>query len=288
MRILFYLFSRCPLPVLHALGAALGWLLHAFPNRRRLRTRTNIAVCLPQLSTTEQAQLARQALINLGRTTLETPRLWFGPDEYVRGLLTLESGQALLEAAQAQGKGVILLSPHLNWEAAVLFSGLQGASTFLYKPQNLGIEPIVRAGRGRFGTQFVHAVPGTVRQQLQARLAAKHTLLVLPDQDPPPGRGIYAPFFGVPAHTPTLVSRLARSSGAPVLLLQAERLPNSRGFVFRILPAPEHIDSEDKELAAAAVNSAMQTCIESCVEQYMWNVPRFRHTPKGQPRIYKY
>ncbi|MDX1497451.1 MAG: lysophospholipid acyltransferase family protein, partial [Salinisphaeraceae bacterium] len=261
MKLLFLLLAHLPMPVLHTLGSILGGVLNLFPNRRRLRTRANIAACLPELSTQEQKRLVRQALLNLGRTTLETPRLWFGPEQTIRQLFHLESGADLLQAARAQGKGVILLSPHLNWEAAVLFTGLQGPSTFLYKPQNPNIEPLVCEGRGRYGTDFVHAVPGTVRQQLQEKLAAQKLLLVLPDQDPPRGRGVYADFFKVPAHSPTLVSRLARSSGAPVLLLQAERLPGSQGFAIRILPPPAGIDSEDKETGAAAVNAAMEQCI---------------------------
>lgn len=288
MKLLFLFLAHLPMPVLLALGGVLGRTLNCFPNRRRLRTRANLAACLPELPAAEQRQLARQALINLGRTTLETPRLWFGPERRIRSLFHFDSGAELLAAARAQGRGVILLSPHLNWEAAVLFTGLQGPSTFLYKPQNPRVEPIVRAGRGRFGTDFVHAVPGTVRQQLQAKLAANKLLLVLPDQDPPRGRGVFAPFFNLPAHSPTLVSRLARGSGAAVLLLQAERLPRSRGFVLRILPAPEAIDSQDKVEAATAVNAAMETCIRPLLTQYMWNVPRFRRRPKGESSIYRY
>lgn len=288
MRPLFLFLGKLPIPLLHALGGLVGRLFNAFPNRRRLRTRANIAACLPELSVAEQKQLARRSLINLGRTTLETPRLWFGPEAKVRQLFQLESGQALLDAARERGRGVILLSPHLNWEAAVLFTGLQGPSTFLYKPQNPRVEAIVREGRGRFGTDFVHAVPGTVRQQLQEKLAANRLLLILPDQDPPRGRGVYAPFFNVPAHSPTLVSRLARSSGAPVLLLQANRRSDGNGFALRILPAPANIGAEDKAQGATAVNSAMETCIRPLLAQYMWNVPRFRHRPAGEAKIYNY
>ncbi|MGB1581026.1 MAG: lysophospholipid acyltransferase family protein [Nevskiales bacterium] len=288
MKLLFLILGHLPMSVLHTLGSLLGWLLLHFPNRRRLRTRANIAACLPELTSEQQQQLARQALINLGRTTLETPRLWFGPASVIRRQFQLESGSELLAAAMAQGKGVILLSPHLNWEAAVLFTGLQGPSTFLYKPQNPKIEPLVRAGRGRFGTDFVHAVPGTVRQQLQTKLAAGNLLLVLPDQDPPRQRGVFAPFFKVSAHSPTLVSRLARSSGAPVLLLQAERLPRHQGFRIHIMPPPADIASEDHVAGAAAVNQAMEQCIRPLLAQYMWNVPRFRRRPEGEEAIYKY
>lgn len=263
----------------------LGLLLNSFPNRRRSRTRVNIAVCLPELSANGQRIMARRAMINLGRTTLETAWLWFGPERRVRNSFALESGAELLHAARRQGKGVILIAPHLNWEAAVLFTGLQGPSTFLYKPQKPSIEPLLRCGRGRFGTEFVLAVPGNVRRQLENKLAAQNLVLLLPDQDPRKGRGVFAPFFNVPAHTPTLVSRLAHTSGAPVLLLQAERKGRG-GFGFRILPPPPGINCDSPVEGATAVNLAMEICIRPLVDQYMWSVPRFRSRPQGQPPIY--
>ena len=41
---------------------------------------------------------------------------------------------------------------------------------------------------------------------------------ILPDQQPKAGEGEFAPFFGKPALTMTLLGRLAQRSGAQVLL----------------------------------------------------------------------
>lgn len=295
MSILTGLLLRClgqlPLGLLQSLGSALGWLMLVIPSRRVDRVSINLALCLPSLSPDERQQLRRNAVINLGRTALETPRLWFGPERKVRALFREVTGMAHFEAARAKavanGTGVIVLSPHLNWEAVMLYLATLGSSCFLYKPQNPRVEPLVRAGRSRFGTRFVHAIPGNVRQQLQKYLAKGDHVLVLPDQDPPPGRGEFAPFFGVPAHTPTLVGRLARSSGAPVVLLTAERLGPGRGFSFCFEPAPENIHHPDRQLSVAAVNQSMETCIRRCPDQYMWNMARFRNAPPGEPSPYR-
>ena len=49
---------------------------------------------------------------------------------------------------------------------------------------------------------------------------------------------MFAPFFGVPALTMVLLSRLARSTGATVLFAFAERLPRGGGFCLHFLEAP--------------------------------------------------
>ncbi|MGH8529661.1 MAG: lysophospholipid acyltransferase family protein [Nevskiales bacterium] len=278
--------GQFPLPVLHALGASLSVLFGLLPNRRLRRARINLRLCFPELSHAERGRLTRQSMRHLGRTMLETPRLWFGPHSRVRRLFREVRGTEHLQAALAEGRGVILLAPHLSWEAAVLCAGLHAPTTFLYSPQKLIIESLMCAGRGRFGTRLVQAIPGQVRAQLQGRLDAGEAVLILPDQDPPPGRGIFAPFFGVPAHTPTLAARLANTTQARVLLMQVQRLRWSRGFQVSFLPAPADIAHPDPERAAAAVNAAMEQCIRPFVGQYMWNVRRFVRRPPGQPMVY--
>ena len=52
---------------------------------------------------------------------------------------------------------------------------------------------------------------------------------VLPDQVPPLGQGVWAPFFGRPAYTMTLLPRLAQQTGARVFLGVCERLPRGIG-----------------------------------------------------------
>jgi KDO2-lipid IV(A) lauroyltransferase len=60
---------------------------------------------------------------------------------------------------------------------------------------------------------------------------------LLPDQVPPDGMGVWAPFYGRPAYTMTLAARLVQQTGAALLLIWAERLPAGRGWVLRVSPA---------------------------------------------------
>ena len=63
-----------------------------------------------------------------------------------------------------------------------------------------------------------------VRQMMRA-LRRGEAVGLLPDQVPPEGMGVWAPFFGRPAYTMTLAARLAQQTGAALLLAWGERLP---------------------------------------------------------------
>ena len=106
---------------------------------------------------------------------------------------------------------------------------------------------------------------------------------LLPDQAPKTGEGVWLEFFGRPAYTMTLLSRLAQQSGACVLLCWCERLPNGKGFVTHFEPfdAPELRDGNaTPEAAATAVNAGMERLIRQAPGQYLWSYARYKQ-PAG-------
>ena len=67
---LFRLFSRLPLALLHALGAALGWVVYLASGTYRARLRANVAQAgIPWAA-------ARPAIAAAGRMVAELPWLW--------------------------------------------------------------------------------------------------------------------------------------------------------------------------------------------------------------------
>jgi KDO2-lipid IV(A) lauroyltransferase len=101
---------------------------------------------------------------------------------------------------------------------------------------------------------------------------------LLPDQVPPSGMGLWAPFFGQDAYTMTLSARLAQQTGATVLLAWGERLSWGRGYVmhFRELSGPL---SAQLESAVLQINQEMERLIRECPQQYLWGYARYK-----QPR----
>jgi Kdo2-lipid IVA lauroyltransferase/acyltransferase len=284
---LLKLLGRLPLPLLHLLGVMIGTLLWWLPSKRRRVALRNISACLPELAPAQQRRLAHRALIHEVLTLLECPYLWFSPAEKVLALIRERRGAELVDAALRQGKGLILLTPHLgSWEAAGMTQPLLHPLTALYKPQKGAVNRVIYEGRARFGCKLVATEGGKMRQVLRPLLQNHEAGYFMPDQDPPQGRGVFVPFFGVPAHTPVLVSKLVQHTGAPVLYFYGERLPWGRGFIVHYRPAPPEIHDPDLMASAAAVNAGLEACIRECPEQYWWGYERFRRRPPGERGFY--
>lgn len=287
MRLLFHFLALFPLRALHALGAFAGWLLWIFPNSRKRVALRNIALCLPELKPAEQHQLARTALGHEMKSVLEMPFFWLGSKDKLLDCISHATGEELLDRALARGKGVIMLTLHLGgWEAAGHVYATKHPITGIYKPQGGVIEKLALRGRSRTGAKLMPTHGGSVRQQALPLLANNEAIYFMPDQDPPEGRGVFALYFGVKAHSPVLVSKLAQESGASVIIMYSERLPAGRGYLSRYFAPPEAIYDTDLVTSVTAMNAGLEKCVRQCPEQYWWGYKRFRRRPGGEPALY--
>jgi len=277
--------ARLPLPAAHRIGQVLGWLMLGVPNKQRRNALINIRACFPELDEPAARAFRRRSLPEYGKTYLEIAYLWLRSAEQVLGSIRDVRGVELLR--REDGRGVIVLSPHLGaWELAGLYLSSLGPTTTLYKPQPV-LDGLIAKARARRGALVVPITPQGIRQLLQALRRGEYVGM-LPDQEPKADRGaVFAPFFGVPAYTMLLVSRMARKTGARVVFLIAERLPRGGGYRIHCLPAPVGIDSEDDPTAASALNQGVESCIRICPEQYTWPYKRFRMRPDGLQRLYR-
>jgi KDO2-lipid IV(A) lauroyltransferase len=284
---LLRLSARLPLRLNHAIGALIGRrALHG--DRTEIRTAsTNLALCLPELSTDERQQLLQQHLIEMGKTFSESGLLWFGAPQQVQALVHEVHGEALLKAGLERSKGVILAIPHLgNWEIIGTYCSARYAMTSLYRPpRQAGLEDVIRNARQRFGAKLVPTNAKGVRALYQA-LHDNELVAILPDQDPRENGGQFAPFFGIQANTMTLLSRLAQKSGATVLCTWAERLPHGSGFALHFSPVPDAIYSDEMQTSVTALNQAVEAAIRQIPAQYQWGYKRFRTRPEGGAEFY--
>ena len=151
-------------------------------------------------------------------------------------------GAELIDAALAAGRGLVLLTPHLGCfeVTAQAYAERFGATqpiTVLYRPaRKAWLRELVDTARARPGLATAPATLAGVRQMIRA-LRRGETVGLLPDQVPPEGMGVWAPFFGQPAYTMTLAARLAQQTGAALLLIWGERLPRRRGWCIRVAAA---------------------------------------------------
>ncbi len=274
MLTLFTWLSRLPLCWLHALGAVLGWLGYALSPTYRRRMAANA----------RQAGLGvpawRPAIASAGRMVMELPFLWMRPAaSSILPRMRFE-GEALLEAALARGQGVLLLTPHMGCfevaaQALAERYGDVKPITVLYRPaRKPWLKELVKTSRERAHLHAAAATLSGVRQMIRA-LRRGEIVGLLPDQVPPEGMGVWAPFFGRPAYTMTLAGRLVQQTGATLLLTWAERLPRGAGYVQRFFPFDADLPDDPAE-SAGAINRAMEQLIAMRPGQYLWGYHRYK------------
>jgi KDO2-lipid IV(A) lauroyltransferase len=275
-----------PLPLLRALGRVGGWLLYQLPNRERENARVNLTLCFPGMAPQEREQLLKEALKETAITLLEMPAVWYGSTD--TWLARLEPGRVPEEIRrlQAQGRGLIVAMPHLgNFEISAHFFGSLGPATGLYRPpRKAGLEPLMLEGRNRPGHNRMVATDRAGIKALYAALSRGEIIVILPDQRPKSrqgGAGVFAPFFGVPALTMTLVNRFARKTGAPVYFIGFVRQRGSRKYQVIGHPGDAAIADEDPLVAATALNAGVEALVRQYPEQYQWTYRRFREQPDG-------
>ncbi|WP_044406762.1 lysophospholipid acyltransferase family protein [Thiomicrospira microaerophila] len=271
-------FSWFPLRWNHRLGAMIGWLLWRIPNRARKITAKNMAIAFADYSPEQQQALVKKALIETGKTFTELGPLWIWSQARLLPLVKRIEGEDPIKQAFEQGKGVIVLSPHIGaWEMMGWYWSVHYQITSLYRPPRIGsIEGFMRHVRERAGANLVPTDLTGVKA-LRRALKANQMIGILPDQDPGKSGGVIAPFFGHPANTMVLVSKLAAKADCPIFFTYAERLPRGEGYVLHIKPADPALASLDEFEAASALNQGVEGCVRHLPSQYQWSYNRFKH-----------
>ena len=277
---LFRVLSWMPLPVLHAMGWLLGWLSFGLSVRYRRRLFAHAA----QAGYPRQVALA--SVGESGKLVAELPRLWLGRPVPVSWV-----GAEHIEATQQQSAGVLFLTPHLGCfeitaQAYAQRFGAQHPMTVLFRPaRQPWLRDLVAGARQRPGLFAAPTTLAGVKQLIKA-LKAGQAVGLLPDQVPPEGQGVWAPFFGRDAYTMTLSGRLAQAGRVQILLSWGERLSWGRGYRVHVRPF-EPLNggplSNDPLEAAAQINRAMEALVRECPAQYLWSYNRYKSPTRSTP-----
>lgn len=268
--------ARLPLPLIHALGAAVGRYYFG-TGRMARRTRDNLAASGLAASPAELARLCRRSAVESGKGALEILAIWQRPQSKLLRWMRDCRGWEHVEQAWKAQRGIIFLTPHLGcFEITAQYYAAFSPISVLYRPpRQTWLAPLIDSGRARSNVRLAPTTLKGVRELLKA-LKQGEAVGILPDQNPGKDEGEWADFFGRPAYTMTLVQRLAAATGATVLLAFGERLPWGHGYVM-------HIEPFAGEPTPAAINRAIEQLIRRKPEQYLWSYPRHRR-PKGVDR----
>jgi KDO2-lipid IV(A) lauroyltransferase len=267
------------------LGSALGRLLYHLIRSRRRVADINLRYCFPEMDATARDRLVRETFRASAISIFEGGMSWWGSDRRLKPLYHIE-GLEHLEAARAQGKGIILLGGH--------YTTLEISGRFL-SYHVTGLQPVYKPARNPL---FEAVLANSRRQRFDDLLNSGEMRTILrnlkrgkvvwyaPDQDFGRNRSVFAPFFGVPTATLTTTARMARLSGAPLLPYTSERLDNGH-FLIRLQPALEEFPSGDDLADATRTNQIIEEQVRRVPAQYLWLHKRFKTRPGGEPSPYR-
>ena len=279
MRLLAFL----PLPVIRAMGRALGWLLYAFVGSRRRVVQTNLALCFPELSGPARQRLTRQTFIFFAQAWLDRAWLWHAPLPWVRRRLTVTGAVDELLGTEP----TVIFAPHFvgidaGWAALAL--QVPRPSTTIYTDQsNKGVDQWILQGRQRFGSLRLFGRADGVKP-IVAALRAGQPLYLLADMDFGPNDSVFVPFFGVSAATLPSLARFARLGRAKVLAALVHM--TETGYELQLTPAWPGFPSDDAVADTARMNACLEQYIAAAPAQYYWVHKRFKTRPDGEPSVY--
>ncbi|OUS32360.1 hypothetical protein A9Q99_00800 [Gammaproteobacteria bacterium 45_16_T64] len=283
----FKIVGALPLSVNRNLGMSVGWALWACNSELRRRTEINIALCYPKNSAAKNKDLVKQSLIQTGLTLFELGATYTKPPKVFLDRISEVEGEELLRTAQQNGKGVLLLAPHIgNWEIAGFFINRYYMTTTIYKPGHLkALDDMIYKSRTQLGMKVVPANNQGVIALF--RLLKKQGIsTLLPDQEPDRSGGIFAPLFGVEALTPVIASKMIQKTDATALGLYCLRQSNGRyKIIFKAVDPT--IYSTNLLESVTGMNRSIEAFIADAPEQYQWEYRRFSKRPNKEPKLYK-
>ena len=277
---LIKLLAFLPLSLSRQLTRFFAWLSYITHSKNRKVTERNLEICFPALSIKERERLTQKSLLASNWLVAETARVWLKPPKDVLKMVSHIEGESLIFDLMNDDKGVLLMTPHIgNWELLFTYLNSHFQVSALYRPPKIAeLDPIMIAGRERAGGKMIKTGKMQVRKMLQI-LNKAQSLIILPDQKPPEGSGVMAPFYGKPAYTMTLLHGLAERTDSTLVMSTCIRIDDGFKIVFRQVDIDPKLPNDEY---AEKLNLELQQEIDKDPEQYEWAYKRF----KGEPDVY--
>ncbi len=282
--------GRMPRGLARFLAGCIAFAVYwSFGRLRRVGVR-NLQMALPELSSETREKILKGVYIHLGWQLVEFCRMPRYTAENTRNWMRTEGLEHFL-AAQARGKGVLVLTGHLGaWELSSFYHSLMGhpLGMVIRRLDNRPLDDYVnriRCLHGNFILSKDHFGRGL--------LTAMHeggTVGILMDTNMTPPQGEFVKFFGIEACTGTGLAHVARNTGAAVLPGFMLWEPGERQYVLRFGPEVEIPHTDD---AAGDILEGTQGCtevLESWIrrypDQWLWIHRRWKTRPPGEPGLY--
>ncbi len=256
-------------------GALLGWLWFDVFRLRRFTVLKNLTIAFPEKSKEERLRIARQSLRYLGYGFVEFCLLPTMNQAWLKKSVVFE-GLEHFEKAQAQGKGVLLLSLHLgNGDIGMAAMALKGLriNVISKKFKNKFANQLWFGIRERLGTVFMEPHGRNLAFDILRACRNNRAVIFVIDQFMGRPFGIPTTFFGRKTGSAYGLSLFAAKTKSPVVPVYTYR---DADFKTHLVFGPEiPFDViEDKDLQMTHMtqkyNDVVEQIVRQCPEQWMW------------------
>jgi KDO2-lipid IV(A) lauroyltransferase len=250
----------------------------------------NLELALPELSSKARKRILRHVFRNLGWQMVEFCRMPRYTAENTRGWIRTE-GLLHYLAAQAKGKGVLVLTGHLGgWELSSFYHSLMGhpMGMVIRRLDNRMLDEYVNGIRCLHGNKVLHK--DDFARGLLTAMRGGETVGILMDTNMTPPQGVFVNFFGITACTASGLSRVALKTGAAVLPGFLVWEAAERQYVLHFGPELVFTQTGDHEAdilaATQQCNDVLESWIRRYPDQWLWIHRRWKNRPPGEEALY--
>jgi Kdo2-lipid IVA lauroyltransferase/acyltransferase len=285
LRVCYGLLGFMPRSFLQALVGAVAGCMYFFDPRFRPIMQHNLAIALPERSATSRERIARRSYWNIGRSIVDVLVAYRRRDRRIVEALPFHRGDIESSCDAFTRAGAVAVSGHVGcWELLACALSQHAPGRLAVMAKRLYFPPFndwLVGVREAFGIRVFYQdeLPLRVVRYLRAR----NVLGILPDQDVKDVAGIFAPFFGVPAWTPTGPAALAVTARVPMYVVYLVW----DGDCYRVLregplPLPNTGSrSEDIRILTEGWTRILERVIREYPDQWVWFHRRWRTKPSA-------
>jgi KDO2-lipid IV(A) lauroyltransferase len=282
--------GRMPRGLARLLAGGLAWSVYRALGRLRRVGVRNLEMALPALHPDERKRILRGVYRHLGWQLVEFCRMPRYTAENTKGWIRTEGLEHYL-AAQARGKGVLIVTGHLGaWELSSFYHSLMGypMGMVIRRLDNRFLDDYVNGIRCLHGNRVLHK--DDFARGLLTAMRGGDTVGILMDTNMTPPQGVFVEFFGRPACTASGLARVALKTGAAVLPGFMLWEPSERKYVLHFGPEIEFARTDDAEADIVAATQKCTSVIEAWIrrypDQWLWIHRRWKTRPAGEPGLY--
>ena len=272
------------------IAGGIAWTVYALFGRLRRVGERNLQLALPELSSKARNDVLRGVYRHLGWQLVEFCRMPRYTAQNIQGWIRTEGLDHYL-AAQAKGKGVLILTGHLGaWELSSFYHSLMGypMGMVIRRLDNRMLDDFVNDIRCLHGNYVLHK--DDFARGLMMAMRNGEAVGILMDTNMTPPQGVFARFFGIEACTASGLAHVALKTGAAVLPGFLVWEAAEKKYVLHFGPelhfAQTGQPKEDVLAATQQCNDVLESWIRRYPDQWLWIHRRWKTRPPGDPGLY--